>query len=584
MKNKNCESPVIKKAYDLFKEKIKGVPYLERLFENKKAEDIKDIWKEYIKFHRLPVVISFPPYIYGIGGIIESQNKISTPKEILTPPFFYSSIIEEGVFRDIFYFIHLINKLEAKLGKEVIFNFLFETYIKNKKIKKIYDELVAKLNFKEKMDKIALIIQLIYSFFSKEEIEKFYDNLIEKSNEEILNSIREWQEIFPEWYDAFYLAYKDEEDNKEFINCYIITKYGVIKDISFRGKKVEDPVKLLSEKIAVYMEKDDNFKLRFEEEIKERGYSEDLSMVDKIYEYIMEIPDLTIGKLKDHFSPSTIIYYIFEETIPNSEKIKKVIFELEKERSIEILYYLILLALGFEVPCVRIEYEKLNKDGIIRRIQNYYNEISGVISHEERKERICENLKKLFLDFEYFLSYFTPFIVSYKICGGKIQLLKDKRQEIQEEFSKGKKLTLGELINILEKKNVTDKDIINKLKKINEYRNQLSHPRPEEIYKKFTQQEFKKICDTLKEIYEKMFNKFQVFIIEIKQIVEDSHARKYIYAEEYGIPKKWYITFENEKIYEEIDPTYLHYIISHTNPVARDPFLFPITPSVLHHT
>lgn len=571
------------KGYKLFKEKIlEEVPQIAGFFKKKGVLEkrIKKVWKENIKQSKVPVVISLDKYTYGIGGVMGSQNFILTDKEILQR-FLYTSIIEEGIFRDLFYLIKFAKKLEKK---NWILNFICKNYIeKNKEMKKEYDSRIHDLGNDED-HKIALAIQVLYSKLNENEIEKFHDELIKEVNERIIKNIEEWLKVFPEWYDAFYFGYK--KDGKKYLKCYAITKYGIIKDISFGGEKMIDPVKLLAENIEKYMDEESTFKLELEKKLEK--YPEDIKMIDKIYEYIMEIPDLAEGELKELFMRSVLLERIFREVVSEGERIINLVIHKEGENWKEIIYYLLLLALGFELPAIKINYESLDVKKLIEKNEIYEKELSGAMTSEEEREKIKTHLKEIFDNFEYFLSYFVPFVISKEECKGRTEELKNEeyrkniRQKIFSKKVKEQPLGLGDLIEILKEavfiKN--NKEIKKKLEKIKEERNEFTHS----FLKgeaKWDRKIFKGICDTLNEIYKYIEKNFPFFILKVKQLVDDSNARKYIVGEELNNKKKWYITFEDEEIYDEIDSTYFYYVSSSTNPVARNPFMFPLIPDFI---
>ncbi|MCM8808529.1 MAG: hypothetical protein NC926_11465 [Candidatus Omnitrophica bacterium] len=576
---------------------LKEIPPLTEFFKEEfSEEEIKRIWEENIENLRVPVVICSKKYTAGIGGIIESRNSILTDWGVLER-FLYTSILEKGIFRDIFYLIKLVKKLEEKW----VWDFIKE-FLKNKEIKKEYDSRVCKLKDKEDF-KIALIIQIIYSRLSEKEIEEFHDTFIKEANKKIIKNIKKWssdvyREWYGAWYDDFYFGYKKDTGEK-YLKCYTITRYGVIKDISFCGKEMRDPVKLLAEKIDKYINEDEILKLKLQEKLEK--YPEDIKSIDKIYEYIMETPDLEEGELKKLLMNSKILEKIFDEVvcqgkeneavcqgkenevICQGKEIREAVIKNrdKNENENEIIYRLLLLALGFELPAIRMDYSKLDIEALREKLKEYNYLLSGAMPHDEEKNKIKEYLGEIFKSLEYFLSYFVPFIISKEKCKGCIENLmkKEYRREIREILYKdkthGQHFTLGDFVNKLELEEIKfDKQKIDKLKKITEYRNKFSHPYEVEFDRKI----FEEICNSLDEVYEYIKQKFPFFILKINQFVDDSNARKYFIAEEIKTKRKWYITFENEKMYYEIDTVYFYCVSSSTNPVARNPFMMPFTP------
>ncbi len=557
---------------------LKEIPPLTEFFKEEfSEEEIKRIWEENIENLRVPVVICSKKYTVGIGGIIESRNSILTDWEVLKR-FLYTSILEEGIFRDIFYLIKLVKKLEEKW----VWDFIKE-YLKNKEIKKEYDSRVSKLKDKEDF-KIALIIQIIYSRLSEKEIEEFHDTFIKEANKKIIKNIKKWsshvfREWYGAWYDDFYFGYKKDTGEK-YLKCYTISKYGIIKDISFSGEKMLDPVKLFAEKIDKYINEDEILKLKLQKEL---GKCSGNIKFDEIYEYIMETPNLEEGELKQFLINSKILEKIFDEVVCQGKEIREAVIKnrYKNENENEIIYYLLLLALGFELPAIRMDYSKLDVETLRGELEDYKYLLSGAMPPDEKKNKIEKYLGEIFKSLEYFLSYFVPFIISKEKCKGCIEnLMKEEyRREIREILYKDKKpghrFTLGDFVNKLELEEIKfDKQKIDKLKKITEYRNKFSHPYEIEFDRKI----FEEICNSLDEVYEYIKKEFPFFILKINQFVEDSNARKYFIAEEIKTKRKWYITFENEKMYYEIDTVYFYCVSFSINPVARDPFMMPFTP------
>jgi hypothetical protein len=98
---------------------------------------------------------------------------------------------------------------------------------------------------------------------------------------------------------------------------------------------------------------------------------------------------------------------------------------------------------------------------------------------------------------------------------------------------------------------------------------------------------FEKLAELLSEVYEilhrmKMKNLFPRVIL-IRNFISDRYSCDFIFAEEFlkvGT-RNWYIFFEKsimERLQEEdsLDYTQIHFMLTETNPVAINPFLFPV--------
>ncbi len=571
-----------KQAWKIFDEKvIERVPIIKELFKDREVteESIKEIWKKNISSSSVPAVIQLGKYVYGIGGILTSEKSIIyTDEDILKPPFLYDSIITSPFFRDILYFFSLCDTETRKK----IFNSIYKKYIEGNRAQKEYEELIKKLDSKKDILKFALLAQIIHSRFSVEEIEGFYQEVVKAFNSRLIEGGEKISQNLIEEYDVFYLTYKNNE-GKIFRKCYLITKYGVVKDLGFDGYTINDPVRVLAEKIHSHWGKGKFFNTWLNQKVER--YKAD-QVEDKIYEYIMENNDLEECEFKTHFICSEVLEEIFKEIwnggIPEDIIIKRIV---EKEKNYrEILYYLVILACGFEMGCMKIDTSKLIPSSLIEKIEKIKTEISGVTS--ERERMIREKVTEIMQDLEYFFSFFVPFWIISSKCQNNIRKIREQKENIKEEIKnilgkeeKFSKLTLGELIKLISliKGPEIEKKVISPLNQLNQWRNQLIHPSTPHGTIKIGFQDFEEICKTSTSIYKWIQEEVKFFLIKIKKIVVDSNARKYIEAEEIPVRKKWYITFDEEWIYDEIDPVYLHYMISKTNPIARNPFLGPIS-------
>lgn len=577
------------KAYKDLKELVKRVPHLKEIFGEftkddtpeiwkKKKNDIPEIWKKNVIHSTLPAVIQLGEYVYGVGGILFSEkSRIYTDEDVLNSIFLYTSIWEAPMFRDILYFIGLCDK-EIQKG---IFKYIYEKYIKGKNdLQKIYDNQTHNYpDFKDNpLLKIALMIQILYSRLDTSEIEEFYKDCIRFFNERLKEKGEKILKHLHEEYEAFYLTYKKEE--KIYTKCYLITRYGVVEDLGFAGEKQRDPVDVLAEKIDFHWKDDRIFEKWLEKRIER--YKTTPKRVDKIYEYLMENDDLDECELKDNFKSSCIMEEIFKEIFGELSDyiIQKTV---EKEEHAEILYRLTLLACGFEMGCAKVNPSALLPHALVKGIEKAETEISGILSDRERDKILKRKVEEMVRDLEYFLSSFLPFWILKSICKGDIREIRKQKSNFLKEVVEKKddrintiaKFPLGELVNRAQKF-IEKEEIKKSLDEINKIRNKIFHPVTPEGFLEVTLSDFKEMCEKLKNVYKEM-SQMEFYLVKIKKIVEDGNARSYIVGEEVDTKRRWYITFDEDWIYDEIDPTYLYYMTSPTNPVARNPFMAPVT-------
>jgi len=586
----------VDKAIQIFKEELEKIKELEHVSKNVKTErDIISVWREKISSSSVPAVIQLGNYIYGIGGIMKSENEIWMDYEVMDMPFVYSSIIDIGIFRDLLYFIN--HPLNRKIKDKLIngfSDFIYQHYIKGKDVQKQYEEKLKNINSNSNLEKILLMIQCVYADAkTSEELSNFYRQLVKEYNNKILTEL---EDTWEEEYDAFFLTFRRKGSKKVFQECFIITLFGIFQDMSFCGEVLKDPVYILSENIEKYLDEDIIFKVNLEAKIEKYKFAVDRK--DKIYEYIMENEDLEDCEFRNEFQSSSVLKKIFYEVIKNSgywddsSKLINKISNYSQKRNVkveEIIYQLTLLAHGFDMTSIRLPISKLIPEKLLRKLEEDKKGLAGVIKGKE-EAAYRKVVEEWILDLEYFMGSFIPLIYAYRLFNQQKVPYKELTERVYNELvnnldtekKKRGKFTLGDFVTLFEKyfpeKNDKIIETINALKYLNEYRNKLFHPKDKNgilvVQMKDVEEIYKKLTQVYSFIEENMGFKF--YLLKITRSVKDSNGRNYLEAKEYNNHRKiWYLTFEDEEIYDDIDETYPYYVITTTNPVARDPFIIP---------
>jgi len=595
-------------ALNLFKIKIiDQVPEIGCLFEDRKLSEktIMNVWDENLENYRVPLVISIGEYVYGLAGIYKARHPKYIDNDILTFPYVYKSLLYYFLVRDLFYFINRfyisINGNSYKSIYEEIKNkFVFS----NKELKDVYSQFIehyTKISEKDSInekERLFLALQFLYVSLSVEEIEELHIFLAENFNKTLLKNtdrLKNWYYRFNEYYDAFYFSYKlDDKKQNVYTKCFIVTKYGVFQDMSYAGKEVKDPVKLLSESIYKNIDEDIKFKIWLEEEIERYKYAQKTE--DKIYEYLIETDNLENGEFVRNFSSSRICEILLQNAINKNilyglgdfENFFRLLKKLHTDDLNKEIYIILMLIYGFEMPSIRIDIKRLLPKNLRNKLEKYLKDTEGAISIKDRKLKIKQCFLNIIRDLEYFLRCINPFLKLYVDYNGDLlKFVKEGRKqiEIKTKSNKEGKKTPGKFIEefqkiyfqFLEKTAKKKKAVQEKLESINNLRNLLLHVKSPEDYE-ISEKEFEEICKNLSEIYDDLNKDFSKFhLLKIEKVIEDCHARKYIKAREYNEEeqKDWYITFSTDEIYELIDPTYIYYMVSRTNPVAHNPFILP---------
>jgi hypothetical protein len=585
-----------KKAISDLKRMAEKVPELKILKDVQSEEDIVEIWKNNLMKLKVPVVIQYGRYVYGIGGIMKTGTELYMDEDVFKYPFVYKSLIHtQGYVRDIFYFfVRCWNTIAYKKDRFPLLS-IISRECERLKAKKYYDEKVNILKLQQdEKGEIALLLQAFYAGAeSPDDIHKLYEKIICNYNSCILTSgeTSGLEDRFKEEYDVFFISYK--KDNQLCNECFIITRFGVFKDLCYNDNVVQDPVKRLSEIIK------DNLKVDqiFEEWITKQTekYINAPLMEDKIYEFIMENEELEDCEFKREFTGSCLLVNAFDKLLKDSyfseekESLKKII-KLMGNNIRENMFQLIMLINGFDLSSVKIDPAKLTPKGLIKSLEGEKKRLSGARPSYEEKEVYGSSVAKMIKDFEFFFTCFLPFYIIYKNTGDNNFIDKDILEKLKEKYlqyfkdnNKGgkkiNKLTLGDKIGLY-KYYFKNDEIFNYLDNVNTIRNNISHQKDLKEFE-VNKNIFEQLQEYLRQIYEKI-DKLDFHVIKIIHKVEDSNGRKFVVAREYEEDgenkhcKKWYLTFEEERVFDDLDPTYLYFMVPKSNPITRNPIIVPV--------